>query len=60
MNFNYFIDFLNCLYSEEVEIATRTNNQERIARMVFTNDMGEDLINVENNDSSRRQAMRSG
>merc|ERR1712038_2180406 len=27
--------------------------------MVFTNDIGEDLINGENNDSSRRQAMRT-
>ena len=35
MNFATFIDFLNCLYINEVEDATRTNNQERIATMVF-------------------------
>ena len=27
MNFNFFIDFLNCLYVDEVEAATRTNNR---------------------------------
>ena len=58
MNFNSFIDFLNCLYIEEVEIATRTNNQERLARMVFTGDFGNDITNEDINDSSRRQAMR--
>ena len=58
MNFNSFIDFLNCLYIEEVEIATRTNNQERLARMVFTGDFGNDITNTEIDDSSRRQAMR--
>ena len=35
MNFATFIDFLNCLYINEVEDATRTNNHERIATMVF-------------------------
>jgi len=59
MNFNSFIDFLNCLYIEEVEIATRTNNQERLARMVFTGDFGNDLTNADINDSNRRQAMRT-
>jgi len=59
MNFNSFIDFLNCLYIEEVEIAARTNNQERLARMVFTGDFGNDITNTEVDDSSRRQAMRT-
>jgi len=56
MNFNLFIDFLNCLYIEEVEVATRTNNQER---MVFSGDFGNDITNSDMNESSRRQAMRT-
>lgn len=37
MNFHLFIDFLNCLYIPEVEVATRTNNQERLGIMGFRN-----------------------
>jgi hypothetical protein len=59
MNFEAFFDFLNSLYFEEVEIATRTSNQERIARMVFTGNFGNDITNQQETDSNRRQAMRT-
>lgn len=59
MNFEAFIDFLNSLYIEEVEIASRTSNQERIARMVFTGNFGNDITNQQVVDSNRRQAMRT-
>lgn len=59
MHFNTFIDFLNCLYIEEVEAASKTNTQERIARMVFEGDFGQDLTNLQTTESSRRQAMRT-
>jgi len=58
MNFEAFFDFLNSLYFEEVEIATRTSNQERIARMVFTGNFGNDITNQQENESNTRQAMR--
>jgi len=57
MNFASFLEFLNSLYIEEVEIASRTNNQERLARMVFN---GEFEQNEEmGQESNRRQAMRT-
>jgi len=57
MNFISFLEFLNSLYIEEVEIASRVNNQERVARMVFTGDFDE---NAEfGQESNRRQAMRT-
>jgi len=56
MNFFSFLDFLNSLYIEEVEIASRTNNQERFARMVFT---GEFDMEGAGQESNRRQAMRT-
>lgn len=59
MNFEAFFDFLNSLYFEEVEIATRTSNQERIARMVFTGNFGNDITNQQENESNTRQAMRT-
>jgi len=60
MNFAAFIEFLNSLYIEEVEIATRNNrNDINIARMVFTGDFEDDLANTMNSESNRRQAMRT-
>lgn len=60
MNFAAFIEFLNSLYIEEVEIANRNNrNEVNIARMVFTGDFGDDLANTMNSESNRRQAMRT-
>jgi len=58
MNFTSFLEFLNSLYIEEVEIASRTNNQERVARMVFTGDFDESMENF-GQESNRRQAMRT-
>ncbi|XP_023324553.1 leucine-rich repeat-containing protein 20 [Eurytemora carolleeae] len=58
MNFTAFIEFLNSLYIEEVERASRVNNQERIARMVFTGDFNDDVENF-GQESNRRQAMRT-
>lgn len=58
MHFAAFIEFLNSLYIEEVEIASRTNNQERVARMVFNGDFEESLNNF-GQESNRRQAMRT-
>jgi len=57
MNFNSFIDFLNSIYSEEVEIANRINSQERLARMVFNGEF--DDSNNQDPVSSSRQAMRT-
>jgi Leucine-rich repeat (LRR) protein len=59
MNFATFIDFLNCLYINEVEAATRVNNQERIARMVFEGSFDTDINDPQLEESSRRQAMRT-
>jgi len=59
MNFATFIDFLNCLYIDEVEAATRVNNQERFARMVFEGSFEADLNDPMMAESSRRQAMRT-
>ena len=58
MNFNFFIDFLNCLYIEEVEIATRTNNRERTAIMVFSEEFSNDITNNELSEYNKRQAQR--
>ena len=58
MNFATFIDFLNCLYINEVEDATRTNNQERIATMVFEGSFEGDSTDPMVAESNRRQAMR--
>jgi len=57
MHFNSFLQFLNSFYIEEVEAAQRSNNRERIARMVFNVDLEEnqDL----STESNRRQAMRT-
>lgn len=55
MHFAAFIEFLNSLYIEEVEVASRTNNQERVARMVFNGDFEESF----GPESNRRQAMRT-
>lgn len=57
MNFNFFIDFLKCLYIEEVEIATTTNNRERTA-MVFSEELDNDLSNNELSEYNKRQAQR--
>lgn len=60
MNFAAFIEFLNSLYIEEVEVANRNNrNEVNIARMVFTGDFGDDITNTMNTESHRRQAMRT-
>jgi len=60
MNFNTFIDFLNCLYFDEVEKASRVHNQERFARMVFEGefegDLSDDPMLAETN---RRHVMRT-
>ena len=59
MNFATFIDFLNCLYINEVEDATRTNNQERIATMVFEGSFeGDASADPMVAESNRRQAQR--
>jgi len=58
MNFNFFIDFLKCLYIEEVEIATTTNNRERTA-MVFSEELDNDLSNNELSEYNKRQAQRT-
>ena len=59
MNFATFIDFLNCLYINEVEDATRTNNQERIATMVFEGSFEDDAsADPMVAESNRRQAQR--
>ena len=58
MNFATFIDFLNCLFIDEVETATRSNNQERLARMVFEGSFDADETDSMMADSDRRQAMR--
>lgn len=59
MNFQTFLDFLNCLYINEVEDATRTNNQERIATMVFEGTFeGDSSADPMVAESNRRQAMR--
>ena len=58
MNFNFFIDFLNCLYIEEVEIATRTNNRERTAIMVFSEEFSNDITNNDLSEYNKRQAQR--
>jgi len=57
MNFEAFIDFLNSLYIEEVERASSTSHQERLARMVFTGNFGNDITNSQ--ESNRRMAMRT-
>ena len=54
MNYSFFIDFLNCLYVDEVEIATRTSNQERLAIM----GLSADLSNTDMEEYNRRQAQR--
>ena len=54
MNYSFFIDFLNCLYVDEVEIATRTSNQERLAIMGLSTD----LSNTDMVEYNRRQAQR--
>merc|ERR1712212_701468 len=60
MNFATFIDFLNCLYINEVEDATRTNNQERIATMVFEGSFeGDASADPMVAESNRRQAQRT-
>lgn len=60
MNFLTFLDFLNCLYINEVEDATRTNNQERIATMVFEGTFeGDSSTDPMVAESNRRQAMRT-
>merc|ERR1712212_945094 len=60
MNFATFIDFLNCLYINEVEDATRTNNQERIATMVFEGSFeGDASVDPMVAESNRRQAQRT-
>ena len=56
MNFNFFIDFLNCLYVDEVEAATRTNNRERLAVMGFSVDLG--AADTDLAEYNRRQAQR--
>ena len=59
MNFATFIDFLNCLYINEVEDATRTNNHERIATMVFEGSFeGDASADPMVAESNRRQAQR--
>ena len=57
MNFNFFIDFLQCLHIEEVEIATSTNNRERTA-MVFSEELDNELSNNELSEYNKRQAQR--
>merc|ERR1712165_346627 len=60
MNFATFIDFLNCLYINEVEDATRTNNHERIATMVFEGSFeGDASADPMVAESNRRQAQRT-
>lgn len=59
MNFATFIDFLNCLFIDEVEAATKHNNRERFARMVFEGTFEGDLNDPMLAESNRRQAMRS-
>merc|ERR1712013_974416 len=60
MNFATFIDFLNCLYVNEVEDATRTNNHERIATMVFEGSFeGDASADPMVAESNRRQAQRT-
>jgi len=59
MKFETFIDFLNCLYIDEVEAASRVNNQERFARMVFEGSFEADLDDPALAESNRRQAMRT-
>ena len=54
MNYSFFIDFLNCLYVDEVEAATRTSNQERLAIMGFS----ADLTNTDMQEYNRRQSQR--
>jgi len=58
MHFEAFIEFLNSLYIEEVEIASRTNSHEWAARMVFNDDLDQSLAGF-GQDSNRRQAMRT-
>merc|ERR1712203_279066 len=60
MNFATFIDFLNCLYINEVEDATRTNNHERIATMVFEGSFeGDASADPMVAESNGRQAQRT-
>ena len=59
MNLYSFIDFLNCLYIREVELATRENNQERLAViMVNQGEFGEELTQAEMTESTKRQQQR--
>ena len=58
MNFNFFIDFLHCLYVEEVEIAKRTNDRERAAIMVFSEDISNNINNNQLSEYNKRQAQR--
>ena len=58
MNFATFQDFLNCLFIDEVEAANRSNNQERLARMVFEGSFDAEETDPMMADSSRRQALR--
>ena len=60
MNFTTFIDFLNCLFIDEVEAVTKSNNQERFARMVFEGSFDAEETDPLLRESHRRQAMRSG
>lgn len=59
MHFATFIDLLNCLFIDEVETATRVNNQERFATMVFEGSFEPDVTDPMMAESSRRQAMRT-
>jgi len=59
MNFNFFIDFLHCLYIEEVEIASRTNNIERTAIMVFSEEFTNNISDNELAEYNKRQAQRT-
>lgn len=59
MNFNFFIDFLHCLYIEEVEIASRTNNIERTAIMVFSEEFSNNISDNEMAEYNKRQAQRT-
>ena len=58
MNFNFFFDFLHCLYIEEVEVATRTNDRERRAIMVLSEELSDNVTNNELSEYNKRQAQR--
>ena len=58
MNFNFFFDFLHCLYIEEVEVATRTNDRERRAIMVLSEELSDNVTSNELSEYNKRQVQR--